>query len=982
MDGRQDLSFTVIGGKIAVVVAFAENADLVGRAVELDELRRGLATAMAGSPVTVLLGGEAGVGKTRLASEFAEQATADGASVVFGHCVELGDGGLPHAPIVGVMRELLARLGTERFLEIAGPGGEVITRLLPELDAGGGEIAEGRGRLLEVVTVILERVSAERPLVLVLEDVHWADRSTGDLLRFVVRALRSARVMIVATYRTDEVGRRHKLRPVLAELERLRQVKRIDLARLSRDEVAELLTRLLGRRPEPSVVARIHRRSEGNPFIIEELVGAGADASSDTLPDSLREILLVRVEQLSEVAQAVVRLLSMGGNRVDHALLMAVTDHDELAIDDAIGEAVSAGVLRVDGAGYAFRHALQREMVHESILPGEDARYHVRYAEAIEKSPELVPAGTFAIAVAYHWYNSNDQERAFQATLRAADDACRAYAYADAQKMLEKALDLWDRVADPVRVSGGDRGDLLARAAEVAYDAGELERALALAEAALAEPAVAADQSRLGALLYLQAKASSSLGRPDATDTVLRALERVPAEPPSTARMHLLNMLAVRHRSEGEYEKAVEAVAEAAAMASAAGAREPEFRARQLWGALLVNLGRVDDGLATFESARQLAGDDPRMLISYHINYSDTLNLLSRYAESAQAARTGVEIAERIGLARSMGGILSGNTAEPLIALGEWDEAERVITRALDTDPPDKHFWQLNVLHAWLRLWRADLGAADHALNDVATRMAGRRPDAQYTVPLARTAAELALAQGDSMAAWHHVQAALDDPRDVTRAYDLPLLAVGARALAARARGGDDTTGPDAQRVLDWAGQMVEWPPTPVWLAVITAELAGGVGDDPRAWQAAMDAVDAVGGPAHLRPYTRYRMAGALIGAGDRGAAAGVLLEATEAAEGLGAHLMRGWIDELGRRANLLARDPEPDGAGGGSRLTAREREVLRLVVEGRSNREIGAELFISTKTASVHVSNILAKLGVSSRGEAAAAAHRHGLAG
>ncbi|WP_165367893.1 ATP-binding protein, partial [Phytoactinopolyspora endophytica] len=422
------------------MVAAPVEFSLVGRVGELDQLGAALDRAIAGNPATVLVSGEAGVGKTRLVTEFAERARAAGASVVFGQCIELGDSGLPYGPIIGIMRELLSQLGTERFLELAGPGRDVIAHLLPELGAGPENVAEGRGRLLEMVAVVLERVSVEQPLVLVIEDIHWADRSTNDLLRFVVRALRSARVLIVGTYRGDEVGRFHKLRPVLAELERLRHVRRIDLPRLSRPQVAELLTALLGRRPEPSVVVKIHERSEGNPFIIEELVSAGADTSYDVLPDSLRDVLLVRGEQLPESTQEVLRLLAIGGNRVDHALLAAVSELDASALDDALREALSAGVLRVDGSGYAFRHALLREVLHEDVLPGAHARYHARYAGMIEQRPELVQSGSASIAVAHHWYNSGEHERAFRATLRAADDAARAYGHADAQKMLEKAL--------------------------------------------------------------------------------------------------------------------------------------------------------------------------------------------------------------------------------------------------------------------------------------------------------------------------------------------------------------------------------------------------------------------------------------------------------------------------------------------------------------------------------------------------------------
>ncbi|NEE03550.1 helix-turn-helix transcriptional regulator [Phytoactinopolyspora halotolerans] len=968
---------------MVTVLALPSDSELVGRADELDQLRSSLRRADAGSPVTVLLSGEAGVGKTRLVTEFGAQAAKAGARVVFGQCVELGDSGLPYGPIVGVMRELVEQFGHERFMELAGPGREVIARLLPELGtaagAGGGDLAEGRGRLLEMVAVVLERVSVDQPLVLVLEDIHWADRSTNDLLRFVVRALRAARVLIVCTFRGDEVGRFHKLRPVLAELERLRNVQRIELSRLTRPEVADLLSRLLGRQPEPSVVVRIHERSEGNPFIIEELVSAGADTSYDVLPDSLRDVLLVRGEQLAEPAQEVLRLLAIGGNRVEHALLAAVADLEATALDRALREALSVGVIRVDGTGYAFRHALLREVLHEDILPGAHTRYHARYAEAIEGSPELVPSGVASIAVAHHWYNAREHERAFRATLRAADDAARAYAHADAQKMLEKAVELWDRVSDPVGVSGGDRAALLERAADAARDAGEMERSLALIEAARADPSVAGDPARLATLMYLQAKVAGDVGRGEAVDAALDALENIESGRDSMPRAQLLTIRAVRHMLDGQHEKSVAASIEGAALAQAIGDRELEFRNYHVRGSSLVHLGRVEESLAAFEKSRRLADGDPRTLVGYHINYSDALNVIGRYAESARVARAGIDLAREVGVERSLGTMLAGNTAEPLLALGEWDEADRLVTRALELDPPARHYWQMLILRAWLCLWRNELSLASQVLKEARARTTGRRAEPQYSVPLARVAAEVALAYGDPETAWREVRASLDEPREMLAPLDLPLLATGAAALAAIARRGGDVDGTDIARVLSQADSHRDWATAPVWVPVAVAELANGVGDDPRRWQDVLDAVAAAGGPAHLTPYAAYRRAEALLAAGDRASAVDALNAAAEAAASLGAELVCGWIDELSRRAKLSLAGESASGTTDHG-LTAREREVLRLVAAGRSNREIGAALYISTKTASVHVSNIMAKLGVSSRGEAAAVAHRRGL--
>ncbi len=973
-------TLTVAGGTIETVLRSHSSPGIVGRTAELGQLRSALAAARSGQPVTVLLGGEAGVGKTRLVAEFAAEATDAGALVIVGQSVEIGRDGLPFGPVVGAVRDLVGHLGADVILEHAGPGREALAGLLPELGLAAGSPDEARGRLFEVVTVLLERAATERTVVLVLEDLHWADGSTRDLLRFVVRALRSARVLVIGTYRSDEIHRSHPLRPFLAELDRVRMVRRIDLPRLTRGEVGEQLLGLLGRQPGANLVARVYQRSDGVPFFVEELAGVEMEQSGGALPDSLRDLLLVRVERVSERTQHVLRLLATGGLRVDHAVLAAVADLDPAALDDALREAVSANIIRVDGEGYVFRHALLREVLHDDLLPGAHARLHTRYAEMLEAHPEDVSTGSAAAETAHHWYAAHDLERAFDASLRAADQAQRSHAHAEVQRMLERALELWNQMPDPVTATGGDRADLLARASSAATDAGELDRALALIEAALGEVDADSDPLRHAGLLELRAKLLSETGRPDATAVAQRALELVPAQPPSAPRARLLQMLASRHMMDGHFEKAAAVGVEAIAAARAAGVVDAEFRAHNIIGPSLVHLGRVDEGFAAFATARELAGDVPEMLVKYHINASDALNLLGRYAEAAQLAREGIDRAREIGLARSLGAMMAGNTAEPLLALGDWGEADRLITRALELDPPVRHVWHLLTLQAWLALWRGDSEVAARSLDEVRSRMARREPGPQYEVPLARVSAELALSRGEADDAWAELSESLREPRRDSPGYDLPLVAVAARALAASAQNGHDVEA-GVRRVREVLDGIGDWGPAAIWRAVVEAELAGGVGSVPARWRELVEVVESRAGPRHLAAYGNYRLGAALVEMGDREAAAGPLREAAAIADQIGAGLVRRSVDDLARRAHIRMLDGVGDVPADGSHgLTSREREVLRLVAAGQSNRQIGEALFISAKTASVHVSNILAKLGVAGRGEAAAIAHREGL--
>ncbi len=962
---------------------------MVGRSEQLDGLRSALAAAVGGVPVTVVLGGEAGVGKTRLVTEFAAEAERDGALVVVGQCVNLGGDGLAYAPITGALRDLGGRLGTDALLAAAGPGRAALASLLPDLPGGDGQPdGTSQGRVFEAVTGLLEHVAAERPLVLVLEDLHWADRATRQLLGFAVRALGNARLLIVGTYRSDELSRDHPLRLLLAELERVRTVHRVDLPRLTEHEVAEQLAGLAGAEPPVDAVRRIHARSEGVPFFVEQL--ADLDDGT-TLPESLRDLLLVRVEQLSDASQRLVRLLAVGSDHVGHDLLASVAAVDADALDRTLREAVSANVLRVDGDGYAFRHALVREAVHADLLPGEHARLHALYAATLERrlASGAGPRRAVTAEAAHHWFCAHEHEKSFAASLDAAAEARSLAAYDEAQRNFERALELWDQIPEAAAKAGCDHAELLARTAAAANNAGELDRALALVDAALAEVRAAGDAvepSRVARLLGFRGTLLSELGRGGATEEVERALALIPADPPTARRARLLQKYVSRLMMDGRQAGAVALGREAAELAHQTGEAESEFRAYVVLGPSLVHSGQVEAGLEALETARQLAGERPEWLVSYYINMSDALHLLGRYGEAEQVAQQGIDRAGAVGLARTLGTMLAGNAAEPLMALGRWDDAERVIIRALELRPPGRHVWHLSGLRSWLALWRGDVEAASRFAFEVHERLAGHDPGPQYVLPATRAAAEAALGRGEPNLAWELIRTAIDATPGQQFGYELPLLGAAGWALEARARAGT-ATDDDAAWLRGRLEPTSGWGPAPTWAPVVRAHLAGLDGPSPDAWRAALDTVEAAEGPAHLRPFAGYRLGEAYVLLGERAAAEEPLRRAAEQADSLGAGLIRGWIDDLVRRARLGL---PPSGSGGPGTggpgtgafpaLTDREREVLHLVAAGRSNRQIGEELFISTKTASVHVSNILAKLGVSGRGEAAALAHREGL--
>jgi len=451
---------------------------LVGRSGQLKALEAALAQAGRGGSPAVMIGGEAGVGKSRLVREFAGRARGAGARVLTGGCLELGADSVPFAPFIAVLRGLVRDLGAAGVAGLL-PGGSAgeLARLLPELGepAATDDPGQARARLFEQVLVLLERLAGAGPVVLVLEDMHWADRSSRDLLAFLIGNQQSAAgVLIVVTFRSDDLDRAHPVRPLLAELDRLEWVTRMDLGRLRRQDTSRLVAQITGRSPDDDLLAAVYRRAEGNPLFVEALLADGTLVPG--VPESLRDLLVAAVRRLPEPAQEVVRVASAGGGRVSHALLAAVTGLDAAVLARALRPAVAANVLLADSGGYVFRHALIREAVHDELLPGELEHVHHRFAEAIGADPALVMPGRALGEQAFHWYAANDATRAMVSAWQAAGQARRSLAYAEQLAMLSRVLELWEQVPDAVQRVGADHVAVLETAVETADLAGEKDQ--------------------------------------------------------------------------------------------------------------------------------------------------------------------------------------------------------------------------------------------------------------------------------------------------------------------------------------------------------------------------------------------------------------------------------------------------------------------------------------------------------------------------
>ena len=1013
------------GGAILVgMTATLTSPTFVGRTEELARLAAAGERAAGDVPTSVLIGGEAGVGKTRLVGEVVAAARAAGVTVLHGGCVELGGEGVPFAPLVEALRAFVRDLDEPALARmVPGRSRVELARLLPELGPPAGPGAGDRaafggdpgpwseqGRLFELLLGLLERLGAERPALLVVEDLHWADRSTRDLLAFLVRNLRHGRLLLVMTYRSDELHRRHPLRPFLAELDRGRRVERLELARFGPAEVAAQLAGIRGAPPPAELVERIHARSGGNAFFVEEL--AATAAADGELSPSLRDTLLARIELLGEPTQQVLRVLAVAAAAVPDPLLAEVAGLGEAELLAGLREAVSAHVLLVDAGdgAYGFRHALVKEAVYAELLPGERTRLHARFAAALAGRDGGGEPG-LAAELAWHWYAAHDLERALPAAVEAGVAAERAYAFAEAQRQFERALELWERAGPPRQQPGGalDRTALLARAGEAAANAGAADRAVALVRAALAEVDPAADPLLAAQLTERLAFHLRVAGRPGAFEAYQEAVRLVPPEP-SAARARVLAGLGQALMLRARFAEAASVCEEAIAVAREVGAPVVEGHAMNSLGTAVARLGEIDRGLAYLEEARRrgaelgAAKDEARACV----NLSDLLDDLGRLEESVAVATEGIEVATAAGLRRTFGAFLAGNAAASLYHLGRWDETVELTDDFLELgDDENLNTVTLRQSRAVLDAGRGDFeGALAHAR--AAKRLSGDMFIAvQYPPVLAAAEAEVAAWQGrleDASAAVAEGLDALQGPLQDLRAYMLLAIGLrveGDRAGLAAARHDHDTLA-DARLVagglLRWARTTLDEPavaPRRALLATCEAEYSRVQGDlDPEGWLAAVAAWEESGHPYQLA-MARWRAAEALLaGRGDRDLAAGLLRQGHAAATTMGAAPLRRELERLARLGRVeLDRDrpggaddtPEDDTPPAAAAveslgLTARELEVLTLVAEGRSNRQVADALFISAKTASVHVSNILAKLGVASRVQAAAVAHRLGL--
>jgi DNA-binding CsgD family transcriptional regulator len=977
---------------------------LVGRTDELRRLAELIGLGGDREPGgNVLIGGDAGVGKSRLLSELSSRAHDAGWRVLIGHCLDFGDSALPYLPFSEAFGRLSSeQTGVAKALVEASPA---IARLLPAhrllAEAVEQEEPTEPAALFDAVSGALAELGRQAPLVFVVEDVHWADRSTRELLTFLFTRQIGSGVAVVASYRSDDLHRSHPLRTTLTEWGRLAAVVRMQLGPLDDGEMRLLIAALHPESLSELEVQHVVDRAEGNPFFVEELVAA-TESGGGRLPSDLADLMLVRLDQLGEESRLAVRAVSVLGRRAAHKLLACGSGLGEVPLERALRAAVEANVLVAEGNdSYAFRHALVAEAVYQDLLPGERARMHAGYARALASHDV---AGT-AAELARHARASHDLVTAATASIQAGDEAMAVGGPDEASRHYELALELLadsDVAAAVGRESVGlDQVGLAVRAIVAAGAAGHRFRAIALAEdqlRVLPQGAPPLDRARLLHALVTAALVVDS--KLDVLALTTEAVQLVSAEPEDALQAQVFAVHARANADRARHDDAVRWACEALRIAREIGVPDVAADAATTLARLEERAGDPEaaeaalmKAVAQARSAREVTAELRGLfnLGGLYFERGSVQQAMEVYSETWRRAKEAGRPWAPYGLdARAM-------TANAAYVIGAWDVAAAAADVSGELPPASAEAVLTAVglevaagrgdssaleLFARLRPWwdrdgligiicgaamidllgdRGDITAARATHDDVvaSTTALWQNPNFQARIRLAA----LLLGQLASAAA----RAGLAERAELGRQGDE--LAAMTTEVAASGVAGGRRRGPEGE----------------AWLARAAAEharLRWLTGVDPPAeaqllqvWRTAISAFEEFG-HVHEVARSRARLAAVLQATGRVAEAAEEISLARAVATRLGAaplgvELRALGMPERSAREPISRRDVP---------LTPRESEVLALVAEGRSNREIALQLFISAKTVSVHVSNILAKLEAAGRTEAVAIGRRRGL--
>ena len=969
----------------------AQTDGFVGRLRELSTLRDALDDVVAGRGRIVMLAGEPGIGKTRTGQELADHAEGRGAVVLWGRCGEQ-TGAPPYWPWVQVIRTALRDdRATALLRELGATAGDMadivpeIREHLVDLDISARleDGAEARWRMFESIRRFLAGLCISRPIILLLDDLHWADAPSLRLLEFLAPEIAQSRILLVGTYRPTELSRQHPLSNTLGELARAPRVQRLTLAGLSADEAYEFVAAATGARPPPALASALHTQTEGNPLFLREIVRfleqqgvLGAERShilppAIRIPEGVREVIGRRLNLLSERCNDVLALAAVIGREFsDDVLMQAAEQHDEAGLTDALDEALAAHIIQeTDDGRYQFAHNLIRMTLYDELRPARRRRLHRSVGEAIElaRRADIDP---LLPELARHFLAAGDPERAIDYATRAGQRAEALLAFEDAAQSFQMALDMAEQ-----RAIADDRMRcrLLMQLSEAQRKANAFDHALETLRAA-AEIATILGDSEIcarAALAYEQvAWRSAQRAQPPPRHMLERALGQL-SETHAALRTQLVAALARALVHEG-------APAEAKLHGERAMTMARELGDPGVLATCLYSLGDVFGGGASLESV-QYASD--AIATAERVGYLEMIysghqwRLIS-LMERGEIERAKAEVEALTSLSeqiRQRTYVVATLFDRHMLAVmrGELVEAERLIVQSMALvrrGGMPSHEDQLSVLIFTLRREQGRLAE----LRPVVSAFLQERSAASAWRP-ALALVQLEVGQIDAARATFE-QIAKDGfatiPRDGRWPFCMVFLSEVCAALG-------DPVRAEAlyELVLSYAGRnmvcgtFVFCGSADRYLGLLCAAMSNWAIAE-RHFTTALAQNTRIGAWLPLA-HTQHDFAAMLLArgaAGDRQRAAALLGECLESARRFG---MRGLEESSARLSGGVSNDD----------LTSRELDVLKLLAIGRSNADIALVLEISLNTVATHVRNILAKTGCGNRTEAAAYAMRHGLA-
>ena len=998
-------------------------APLVGRSAELALLSKTMDEAAKGAGSSVFIVGEGGIGKTRLASAIADRALKRGWNVVIGRAYPV-ETGVPYALFSDALLPLVSKLDPATLSLLTRGGVSELAHVFPHLSgsgardkgSAGADPSEIKARLLWNFTQFLGRLSAKQQLLIILENLQWADASSLELLHFVARQLKEHKILLLATYNETERESNVALRSTEQSLTRLGVATVQKLGPLEREEVEELVQRMFGKNGSSArhFSTLLYDWTRGNPFFVEEtlksLVESGALSQRDghwtgwemesfQLPSTIRDVVKARVDRLSPDARTLANLAAVIGTRADHDTLAKVSGLGDDKIIAALDELIAQRVLQetgsVDEIHYDFTHPLLQQVLYSELGQARVRLQHSTIAEALE-SVYGDSALAHADELALHFARAHSQRLARKAVryLHAAGRAAlEKYANREAANYLAAALDHLDH--DP-SISDAPREEILLTLARTRQRLGEYDAALQLWERARSEAeargdrgALAGIRHRMGLACYWSGKYADALAHYEAG---LKDAEQ--SDPAMGVRLRLAKGIALL-----DLGRVQEAQTEAkSALAAAAGVPDNDALLSRAHRALLLlyswtgpfDLAREhgEQAVAHAERAGQhmlewsahwalalltgVSGDAPQVV--NHLRRCDEL------AEQMRSPLLPIWAAEIY--------------VEYLSGIGDWDAALATAERAITQAKSLNQRVLLPRLYVWsglIYLWR---GVEDKAKQyfELAWKIAGgdktgslegigeRALDVPSIVPAHLGLASYHLARGDARGAVRIGEAGLaiaDRTGSVVWSLQWLLPVVGEAALFAR---DFDRAAMHSARMRSDAGRLKHR------LGLAYADACDGLiawfrdGDPRRATgllRSAAEQLEAIPFPPQAAR-VRRKLAGALLEIGEREESARELRKAHDVLARLGAVAeLTGTRDEMRERG---VRPPPKTVTGGAAGLTGREIEIARMVAGRKSNKEIGGALSISSRTVSTHLSNIFVKLGVASRGELADFVRQNGL--